>query len=72
MLRTILLAAAMIILTISSVSAQSCYLFLIFREPESIQVHGDTVIVMGRETVVPKGNSPDAGKPFTEGTQTSG
>ena len=25
-------------------------------------VHGDTVIVMGHETVVPKGNSPDAGK----------
>jgi ketosteroid isomerase-like protein len=32
------------------------------REPESILVHGDTVIVMGRETVVPKGGSPDAGK----------
>ena len=32
------------------------------REPESVLVHGDTVIVMGRETVVPKGNSPDAGK----------
>jgi len=32
------------------------------REPESILVHGDTVIVMGREIVVPKGNSPDAGK----------
>ncbi len=32
------------------------------REPESILVHGDTVIVMGRETVVPKGNSPEAGK----------
>ena len=32
------------------------------REPESIMVHGETVIVMGRETVVPKGNSPDAGK----------
>lgn len=32
------------------------------REPESILVHGDTVIVMGRETAVPKGNSPDAGK----------
>jgi ketosteroid isomerase-like protein len=31
------------------------------REAESIQVHGDTVIVMGRETVVPKGSSPDAG-----------
>jgi ketosteroid isomerase-like protein len=32
------------------------------REPESIMVHGNTVIVMGRETVVPKGNSPAAGK----------
>ncbi len=32
------------------------------REPESIQVHKNTVIVMGRETVVPGGNSPDAGK----------
>ena len=32
------------------------------REPEAVTVHGDTVIVMGRETVVPKGNSPDAGK----------
>ncbi len=32
------------------------------REPESIQVQENTVIVMGRETVVPKGNSPDAGK----------
>lgn len=32
------------------------------REPESILIHGETVIVMGRETVVPKGNSPDAGK----------
>ena len=32
------------------------------REPESVLVHGDTVIVMGREEVVPKGNSPDAGK----------
>lgn len=31
------------------------------REPESIQIHGHTVIVMGRETVVPKDNSPDAG-----------
>ncbi|MDQ3131892.1 MAG: hypothetical protein M3Q99_14185 [Acidobacteriota bacterium] len=30
--------------------------------PEYIQVHQNTVIVMGRETVVPKGNSPDAGK----------
>lgn len=32
------------------------------REPESIMVHGNTVIVMGRETAVPKGSSPDAGK----------
>jgi ketosteroid isomerase-like protein len=31
------------------------------REPEAILVHGSTVIVMGRETVVPKGNSPNAG-----------
>ena len=32
------------------------------RVPESIVIHGDTVIVMGREEVVPKGKSPDAGK----------
>ena len=32
------------------------------RVPEAIMIHGDTVIVMGREEVVPKGNSPDAGK----------
>jgi ketosteroid isomerase-like protein len=32
------------------------------RVPESVLVHGHTVIVMGREEVVPKGNSPDAGK----------
>lgn len=32
------------------------------REIESVQIHGGTVIVMGRETVVPKGSSPDAGK----------
>ncbi len=32
------------------------------REPESIRVHGNTVIVMGRETAVPKGTSPDAGR----------
>lgn len=32
------------------------------REPESILIHGNTVIVMGRETAVPKGSSPDAGK----------
>ena len=32
------------------------------REAESVLVHGDTVIVMGRETVVPKGDSPGAGQ----------
>ncbi len=32
------------------------------RQSEAIRVHGNTVIVMGKETVVPKGNSPDAGK----------
>ncbi|MEK6279694.1 MAG: nuclear transport factor 2 family protein [Acidobacteriota bacterium] len=32
------------------------------REAESVQVHGNTVIVMGRETVIPKGTSPNAGK----------
>ena len=32
------------------------------REPETVLIHGDTVIVMGREIVVPKGNSPDSGK----------
>jgi hypothetical protein len=32
------------------------------REPESVLIHGGTVIVMGREEVVPKGSSPDAGK----------
>ena len=32
------------------------------REIESVQIHGGTVIVMGRETVVPKGSSPDSGK----------
>lgn len=32
------------------------------REVESVLIHGNTVIVMGRETVVPKGSSPDAGK----------
>lgn len=32
------------------------------REPEAVLIHGDTVIVMGREIVVPKGSSPDAGK----------
>lgn len=32
------------------------------REPEAVLIHGNTVIVMGRETVVPKGTSPDAGQ----------
>lgn len=32
------------------------------REPEALTVYGDTVIVMGRETVLPNGDSPDAGK----------
>jgi len=32
------------------------------REPETVLIHGDTVIVMGREIVVPKGDSPDSGK----------
>jgi ketosteroid isomerase-like protein len=32
------------------------------RESEVIKVHGNTVIVMGKEIVVPKGSSPDAGK----------
>ena len=30
------------------------------REPESVLIHGNTVIVMGRETAGPKGSSPDA------------
>jgi ketosteroid isomerase-like protein len=34
------------------------------REIESVLIHGNTVIVMGRETVVPKGTSPDSGKPI--------
>ena len=32
------------------------------RVPEAIVIHGETVIVMGRETVVPKGKSPNAGE----------
>lgn len=31
------------------------------REAESVQVHGETVVVMGRETVVPTGTAPDSG-----------
>ena len=32
------------------------------REPETVLIHGNTIIVMGREIVVPKGNSPESGK----------
>jgi ketosteroid isomerase-like protein len=32
------------------------------REIEEVLIHGKTVIVMGRETVVPSGSSPDSGK----------
>lgn len=32
------------------------------REAERVLIHGKTVIVMGRETVVPSGTSADAGK----------
>lgn len=32
------------------------------RKIESVRVHGDTVFVMGLETVVPKGDSPGAGQ----------
>ena len=32
------------------------------REIERVLIRGEVVIVMGRETVVPKGTSPDAGK----------
>ena len=32
------------------------------RVPEAVVIHGGTVIVMGREEAVPRGNSPDAGK----------
>ena len=32
------------------------------REAQSILIHGNTVIVMGREEVIPKGNSPDTGR----------
>ena len=32
------------------------------RVPESVVIHGETAVVMGREAVVPKGTSPDAGK----------
>jgi hypothetical protein len=32
------------------------------REIEAVVNRGDTVVVMGRETVAPKGSSPDAGK----------
>ena len=32
------------------------------REVERVLIHGETVIVMGNETVVPSGRSPDAGQ----------
>jgi hypothetical protein len=32
------------------------------REVEASKAYGDTVILMGHETVVPKGSSPDAGR----------
>jgi hypothetical protein len=32
-----------------------------------VLIHGHTIIVMGRETVVPKGTSPDAGKTINRG-----
>src|SRR6188474_1656782 len=32
------------------------------REVERVLIRGDVVIVMGREVVVPKGTSPEAGK----------
>lgn len=32
------------------------------RISEAIKIHGNTAIVMGKEIVVPKGKSPDAGK----------
>jgi hypothetical protein len=32
------------------------------RDVERVLIHGNTVIVMGQETVVPSGNAPDAGK----------
>ena len=32
------------------------------RISEDARVHGNTVIIMGKEIVVPKGKSPDAGK----------
>jgi ketosteroid isomerase-like protein len=34
------------------------------REVERVVVHGDVAVSMGGETVVPKGDRPDAGKPL--------
>jgi Domain of unknown function (DUF4440) len=42
------------------------------REIESVQIHGGTVIVMGRETVVPRAVPLMRGRPFIAATQTSG
>ena len=35
------------------------------REVERVLIHENTVVVMGRETVVPSGATPDAGKTIT-------
>lgn len=32
------------------------------REPEAVLMHGNTVVVMGRETIKPAGDSPGAGQ----------
>jgi ketosteroid isomerase-like protein len=32
------------------------------RDCEAVQIHDNTAVLMGKETVVPKGSSPDAGK----------
>ncbi len=32
------------------------------RKCEAVQIHENTAVLMGKETVVPKGKSPDAGK----------
>ena len=32
------------------------------RDVEAVTIHGNTVITMGKETVIPKGSSPQAGK----------
>lgn len=37
------------------------------REPESVLVRGDTVVVLRREAVVPKGDSPEPARSVVEG-----